>query len=199
MLCVMGVLKTKKGLVIKERISSYLKKYFDILYIEQDPPGDLFEYPAINIALKMAIDMNEPVLYIHTKGAADPYHAWYQKPVKKLWQQEFGTDKVIDSYNKVCCDEAKIICPIAGDAKQTWWNGMIINTAAAKIILPTLKTPDKLTKKGVNPNSRYYYEEFMCNLPGISIISSAVEGVHNEKNTNRLLKEITKKLPDIDY
>ena len=195
----MGVLKTKKGLLIKERITEYLKPNFDILYIEQEPPGVLFEYPAIKYTLKLAIDTDEPVLYIHTKGAADPYHAWYQTPVKKLWKQEFGTDKVKDTYKRVCCETPKIICPIAGSAKQTWWNGMIINPAAARIILPTLKTPDKLTKRGVNPNSRYYYEEFMCNLPGISVISSAVEGTHTEANTNKLLRQITAKLPDIDY
>lgn len=199
MLCVMGVLKTQNGLLIKERISSYLKPRFDILYIEQEPPGVLYEYPAIKYALKLAIDMNEPVLYIHTKGAANPFKAWYQTPVKKLWEQEFGTDKVIESYKKVCCNEGKIICPIAGNRNQTWWNGMIINPAAAKIILPTLKTPDMCRSRGVNPNSRYYYEEFMCNLPGISVISSAVNGVHSERETNKLLKEITKNLPDIDY
>lgn len=195
----MGVLKTEKGLIIKERITNYLKPRFNILYIEQEPPGVLFEYPAIKYALKLSIEMNEPVLYIHTKGAANPFNSWYQTPVKKLWEQEFGTDKVNTTYKKVCCNEPKIICPIAGSAKQTWWNGMIINPAAAKIILPTLKTPDMCRSRGVNPNSRYYYEEFMCNLPGISVISSAVDGTYSENDTNMLLRKLTKDLPNIDY
>lgn len=195
----MGVLKTQKGLFIKERITKYLKPRFKILYIEQDPPGVLFEYPGIKYALKLAIDMRQPVLYIHTKGAADPHHMWYQTPVKKLWEQEFGTEKVENSYKKVCCDEPTIICPIAGDKKQTWWNGMIINTAAAKMILPTLKTPDTLTDNFVSPCSRWYYEEFMCNLPGLNVISSAVAGSHTEADTNNLLKTLTKDLPAIDY
>ena len=200
MLCVMGVLKTQKGLIIKERISAYLNKYFEsIFYVEQDPPGVLFEYPAILCTLKMAIDMNEPVLYIHTKGAADPYKMWYQKPVKKLWQQEFGTDKVIETYKKVCIDEPTVICPIAGIKKQTWWNAFIINPAAAKIILPTLKHPSVLKDKCVSPNSRYYYESFMCNLPNINVISSAVACPCSENLTNKLLLELTKNLPDIDY
>ena len=199
MLAVMGVLKTEKGLLIKERISRYLRPRFDILYIEQDPPGVLFEYPAIKYALKLAIDMNEPVLYIHTKGAADPHHMWYQTPVKKLWEQEFGTEKVKTSYDKVRCDEPTIICPIAGSENQTWWNGMIINPAAARMIIPTLKTPDVLTNKYVSPASRWYYEEFMCRLPGLKVISSAVDGNYNENDTNRLLRSITKNLPDIDY
>lgn len=66
-LAVMGVLKTQRGLIIKERISKYLRSRFNILYVEQEPPGKLFEYPAIKYALKLAIDMNEPVLYLHTK------------------------------------------------------------------------------------------------------------------------------------
>ena len=39
----------------------------------------------------------------------------------------------------------------------------------------------------------------MCNVPGMKVISSAVEGNHNEKDTNILLKKITADLPDIDY
>lgn len=189
MLAVMGVLKTEKGMIIKDRISNYLKLRFDILYIEQDPPGKLFEYPAIKYALKMAIEMNEPVLYIHTKGAADPHHTWYQTPVKKLWEYEFGTKKVEESYKRVCCDEPLVICPIAGTANQTWWNGMIINPAAAKLIMKTFHY-DK---------NRFYYEYEMCNVPGVKVISSAVKENYSEKDTNILLKKLAAKLPDIDY
>lgn len=199
MLSVMGVLKTAKGLIIKERLTKYLKPRFDILYIEQEPPGKLYEYPAIKYALKLAIEMDEPVLYIHTKGASDPHHMWYQTPVKKLWEHEFGTKKVEDSYKKVCCTEPTIICPIAGTHNETWWNGMIINPSAAKLILPTLKTPNVLTDRVVSPNSRWYYEEFMCRLPNLTVISSAVNGNHNERETNILLKQLTANLPNIDY
>lgn len=189
MLAVMGVLKTEKGLIIKEKITKYLKPRFDILYIEQDPPGKLFEYPAIKYALQLAIETNEPVLYIHTKGAADPCHAWYQTPVKKLWEKEFGTEKVEETYKRVCCEEPTVICPIAGSANQTWWNGMIINTAAAKLLMKTFHYD----------RNRYYYEFNMCNVPGMKVISSAVDGNYSEKDTNELLKKITKDLPDIDY
>lgn len=199
MLSVMGVLKTAKGLIIKERLTKYLKPRFDILYIEQEPPGKLYEYPAIKYALKLAIEMDEPVLYIHTKGASDPHHMWYQTPVKKLWEQEFGTKKVEDSYKKVCCAEPTIICPIAGTHNETWWNGMIINPSAAKLILPTLKTPNVLTDRVVSPNSRWYYEEFMCRIPNLKVISSAVNGNRNERETNILLKQLTANLPNIDY
>jgi hypothetical protein len=39
----------------------------------------------------------------------------------------------------------------------------------------------------------------MCNVPGMKVISSAVNGNYSEKDTNELLKKITKNLPDIDY
>lgn len=187
--CVMGVLKTEKGLKIKERISAYLKPRFKIFYVEQDPPGTMFEYPAILFALKMAVDTNVPVLYIHTKGAVDPHHMWYQTPVKKLWEHEFGTSKVENTYKRVCCDEPTVICPIAGSEKQTWWNGMIINPAAAKIIQKTFHFD----------TNRFYYEFNMCNLPEIRVISSAIEGALNETDTNKVLDGISSFLPDIDY
>lgn len=195
----MGVLKTKKGLIIKEKITNYLKPRFDILYIEQEPPGVLYEYPALKYAFQLAVDMNEPVLYIHTKGAANPGNSWYQTPVKKLWEVEFGTDKVVESYKRVCNDTPTIICPIAGTKNQTWWNGMIINPAAAKMLKPRLRHPSELTDKHVSPNSRWYYEEFMCDIKGLKVISSAVDKNYSEKDTNILLIKLTKNLPNIDY
>lgn len=187
--CVMGVLKTAAGIRIKEKITNYLEPRFKIFYVEQDPPGRMFEYPGIMFALQLAIDINKPTLYIHTKGAADPHHMWYQTPVKKLWEYEFGTDKVLRTYQRVCTDIPTVICPIAGSEKQTWWNGMIINSAAAKEIQKTFHFD----------RDRYYYEFSMCNIPTVNVISSAIDGALNMDDTNRLLPEITKDLPDIDY
>lgn len=187
--CVMGVLRTDNGLHIKQRITEYLEPRFHIFYVEQDPPGTMFEYPGIMFALKMAIDLNKPTLYIHTKGAADPHHMWYQTPVKKLWAYEFGTAKVEKTYQRACTEVPTVICPIAGSAKQTWWNGMIINPAAAKEIQKTFHFD----------TNRFYYEFSMCNLPTVNVVSSAVDGCFSEDDTNRLLREITKDMPNIDY
>lgn len=187
--CVMGVLRTEAGIHIKKRISQYLEPRFKVFYVEQDPPGVMFEYPALLYTLNMAIDLNAPVLYIHTKGAANPNNSWYQTPVKKLWAFEFGTDKVLSTYKRAMCNNPTVICPIAGPHKQTWWNGMIINPAAAQEIIPTFK---------FIPN-RYYYEAGFCNHPNIQVISSAVNGTYNEHDTNVLLRKLTEHLPDIDY
>lgn len=197
MLCVFGVLKTKKGLLVKDRITNYLKDRFDILYIEQEPPGTMYEYPAIKYALQMAIEMNEPVLYIHTKGAADPYHNWYQKPAKQLWEHEFGTDKVCEIYKMLNTNEPMIACPIIGPNNATWFNGKMINPAAAKIILETFHF-DK---------NRYYYEWDMQKDERIKVIGTyyskplAVDEKHPsiQKIWDNTVKEITKNLPEIDY
>lgn len=201
-LCVMGVLKTEKGLFIKDRISNYLNENFDILYIEQDPPGSLFEFPAIMSAIKLSIEMNEPVLYIHTKGAADPNNMWYQKPVKQMWELEFGTKKVFENYKKALVEEPRIVCPLRGPKKETWYNGFIINPSAARILKDVIKSPDKLNKKtkGVTADSRYYYECFMCLKTPIKLISTAcMTPLKKGKELDNKLREITKSLPDIDY
>lgn len=200
MLCVFGVLKTKTGLLVKERITNYLKDRFNILYIEQESPGKMFEYPAIKYALQMAIEMNEPVLYIHTKGAVDPNHSWYQKSAKQLWEHEFGTDKVYEIYNLLNINKPLIACPIIGSHNETWFNGKMINSAAAKIILETFHFD----------NNRYYYEWDMQKDPRIKTIgtfySTPIDppplGSKNRKQLeefNNKVKTLTKKLPEINY
>lgn len=168
MICVFGVLRTKLGLEIKAEMMSYLKKYCDVLPIEQDPPGILYEWPGIYYACKTAVSLNEPVLYIHTKGAAHP-RIWYQEPVKRMWREEFGTDKIIKYFEKARSIENSIICPLAGSNKETWFNGFVISPSAANILLKTLH---------LDPD-RYYYEYKMCNVPELKVIS-ALDGVEGQ-------------------
>lgn len=109
MLAVLGVLKTEAGIEIKKEMLSWLEKEHDVLCIEQEPPGIEFEYPAIKTAIRLSIDMNEPVLYLHTKGAANKIPLNYKtammastvnfpinaKPkdcqiiVRNMWKHEF--------------------------------------------------------------------------------------------------------------
>ena len=192
MLCVFGVLKNRRGLFIRDRISEYLKKRFDIFYVEQEPPGVMFEYPAIRCALNIAIKMNEPVLYIHTKGAVDPNHAWYQKNAKQLWEHEFGTDKAFEIFERADVDVPMIVCQIIGAHNETWFNGKVINPAAAKIILETFHLD----------RDRYYYEAAMQKDPRIKCIGSFYTDPiwpDDSHNFDRIVKEITRDLPEIDY
>ena len=200
LLCVFGVLRTEKGLLIKEKISNYLRDRFEILYIEQEPPGVLFEYPAIKCALETSVSKNKSVLYIHTKGAADPNRAWYQTPAKKLWEHEFGTDKVYDIFDKLNVDEPLIACPVIGPNNETWYNGKVINPSAAKIILETFHF-DK---------DRFYYEWFMHLDPRIKSIGTFYSepiypgplykpNLIMQDNFKTKILELTKDLPEIDY
>lgn len=181
MVCVFGVLKTKLGLQIKDMMLSYLEKYCDILPIEQEPPGKLYEYPAILYACKTAVELNEPVLYIHTKGAANP-NMWYQQPVHKMWTQEFGTDKIKKYFEKAEQIENSVVCPLAGSHKETWFNGFVISPSAAKILLKYLHF-DK---------DRYYFEYRMCNIKELNVIS-AYDGeedkIFSVDEVNKWIKE----------
>lgn len=151
MLCVLGVLKNKKGLSIKKEMLSWLNPLHDVLCIEQDPPGKLFEYPAIYYTLKLAVDMNEPVLYLHTKGAAN--EAWYQVPVRNMWKNEFGTSNINEYLNFVNTNEPAVATPISGDKGMTVFNGFIINPAAAELLLKTFH----------KSNNRFYFENLFDN------------------------------------
>lgn len=200
MLCVFGVLKNPRGLFIRDRISEYLKKRFDIFYVEQDPPGVMFEYPAIRCALNMAIKMNEPVLYIHTKGAVDPHKMWYQKPAKQIWEHEFGTDKAFEIFEKIDVSEPIIATPLVGPNNATWYNAKVINPSAAKIILESFH----FTK------DRYFYEWDMQSDNRIKVIGTFISKIMDPGPLHRFDKEkhdaymhtilnATRDLPEIDY
>lgn len=166
MLCVFGILKTEYGLKIKEEMLEWLSPLYDVLQIEQEPPGVLFEYPAIQYTMKLSIETNEPVLYIHTKGAGHP-NGWYNKGVLKVWKMEFGEkQRAEEIFNFINHQKSPtVVCPFTGKSKATWFNAFVVNPSAAKIILDNLKTPNEC-------KDRYYYEVDKCNFPEINVIGS---------------------------
>ena len=46
-LCVLGCLLTEAGKAIKTEMLSWLEQEYDVLCIDQNPPGSMFEYPPI--------------------------------------------------------------------------------------------------------------------------------------------------------
>lgn len=173
MICILGVLKTDDGLAIKDEMLTWLKDHFDVLCIEQEPPGKLFEYPAIKYAIKTAIEMNEPVLYIHTKGAGNKAAPGFikekmtklcsnfpkeatgedaQQVVRNMWKHEF-TENLQAYLDAVNTKEPTVACPYSGKTKTTWFNGFIMNPAAA----------NELSKTFHQAMSRYYYETMFEN------------------------------------
>lgn len=157
--CVLGVLKTEEGLRIKEEMLAWLEPVYDVTLVEVDPPNDIeFELPFIKKACEVAIESNEPVLYLHTKGAAMQNGA--QALVREFWHKIFTNEA--DSYFKyVDTDIAVCSAPIVSRVKHAcWFNGFIMNVTAAKQILPVLTTH----------TDRYWFETGMLAEAGVEVI-----------------------------
>lgn len=167
-LCVLGVLRTDLGMKIKAEMLSWLSSVYDIICVEQNPPGSMFEFPALKTAAAISIAKNESVLYLHTKGASNPVVYRHQVMVRRLWANEFTNfkDEYLNAVNK---DEPTIAVPFSGDKKQTWWNGMFINPAAGNILINKMELTDR----------RHYYEE-MCDELGINVIGLRKSNIPND-------------------
>jgi len=159
--CVLGVLKTEAGLKIKEEMLSWLSPIYDVITVEVDPPNDIeFELPFIKKACEVSIESNEPVLYLHTKGAAMQNNA--QPIVRNMWKHEFGVNHEtyfnMVNINEPCC--ASIIA--SAKNKICWYNGFVLNNLAAKQILKIL-TPH---------TDRYWFEQQMLAEANVKVIGN---------------------------
>ena len=163
-LCVLGVLRTPLGMKIKAEMLSWLQPNYEVICVEQDPPGIMFEFPAIKAAAAISVARKQPILYLHTKGASNPVVYRHQVMVRRLWAEQFTANK--DAYfSAVDTEEPTIACPYIGDKKETWWNGMIINVPAA----------EKISSDMILTDDRFYYET-MC-----SKINIKVKGIMSQK------------------
>lgn len=139
--CVLGVLKTEQGLKIKEEMLKWLSKKYEVIAVEQEAPGELYELPGITMAANLSVQLDEPVLYLHTKGAAMQNNA--QPMVREVWKREFGRDSELYFYRAENAEDAKIpaaIAPMVSKDKHVcWFNGFVMNTLAAKKIISCLE------------------------------------------------------------
>lgn len=194
MIGILGVLKTQRGLLIKDEILKNLNNHH-LLTIEQDPPGKQAEYPALKYAIKLSIDLNEPVLYLYTKGAFNeipfipkipgrksidtfmPSNATlkdWQSCVRKMWYHEFG--KNIDKYLETVNENKPIVaCPYTGPGKATWQNGFIMNPLAAKEL-------QKIFKFTTN---RYWYEVMFGECKNVEVIGIINNTISYPMNDSR--------------
>lgn len=153
--CILGVLLTPAGLEIEQYMLSWLTQAYNVIAVRQPAPGTMFEYPALRYAQLYAIQNNEPVLYLHTKGAANPCRT--QRRILNLWKNEFIDSK--PAYEKHLA-EADVLLPFSGPEQFTWLNGFIATPKAYAAIPPIVLSQD-----------RYVYEElfrgsdlrFYCN------------------------------------
>ena len=137
-LCVLGVLLTPEGEAIEQYMLSRLTRAYQVVCIRQAVPGSLFEYPALRYAQLYAVEHKEPVLYLHTKGAANPRAM--QRKIIKMWMAEFVGAK--QKYEENIPDY-DLLMPYAGPRNITWQNGFIATPAAFSSIPPIEKSDNR--------------------------------------------------------
>ena len=184
MICILGCLDNEAGLEICKEMRSWLDSEHSVFVVHQNPPGNKFEYPAIKCALETSVLLNEPVLYLHTKGAGNKVPRDYknymmspkvnypkdakpedcQRVVRMMWQKEFTGENLKKYLDALNTDKPTVACPLTGKEKITWQNGWIINSAGAKELLKTFHLD----------NNRYYYEHMFrnTNIDVIGIVSN---------------------------
>ena len=118
--CILGVFLTENGKKIEQYMLSWLTKKYNVISIRQPLPGSLFEYPALRYAQLFSIEHEEPVLYLHTKGAANPRKS--QRRIVNMWMHEFVESK--KEYEKNL-DKYDVLLPYSGPQNITWMNGFI--------------------------------------------------------------------------
>lgn len=159
MICVLGVLKTEEGLRVKDEMLQWLRLVHDVYAVEQEAPGSLYEFPAMALAIEMCHKMQAPVLYLHTKGAANQHKV--QEMVRKMWQGEFGNPEKMKEYLKLVDGvEPRLAAPVVGDESQTWFNGFIMNPAAATVLRDTIR-----------PCTDRYYFECVARNTSVQVVS----------------------------
>lgn len=152
--CVLGVLATDRGARIMDEMLVWLLPSYNVYVVIQEPPGKLFEWPAIRLCQYLLTNgFCDNVLYLHTKGAS--HDNPYQSMVRRMWKEEFIDHK--DEYMKLAeSGEYDVLCPFTGYNKNTWFNGMLIKKTAFSYF-PELK-PQK---------SRFVFEIMFRNTPAI--------------------------------
>ena len=129
--CVLGVLLTENGKEIERYMLSWLTRKYNVITVRQPVHGTLFEYPALRVAQLLSVERGEPVLYLHTKGAA--HKGRFQRQTVNMWMSEFVGAK--EKYEEQI-DGYDILLPYSGPQNITWFNGFIASPKAFSSIPP---------------------------------------------------------------
>lgn len=149
--CVLGVLLSEEGKRIEHYMLSWLTKEYNVISIRQPMPGIFFEFPALRFAQLFSVENKEPVLYLHTKGSANPGRI--QRQVVNMWKHEFVAYKL--DYDKRI-NQYDLLMPYSGPQGITWFNGFIATPKAFSSIPPLVQL-----------DNRYFYEKI---FKGVSTI-----------------------------
>lgn len=129
--CILGVLLSDNGKDIEQYMLSWLSKKYNVISIRQPSPGTLFEFPALRFAQLFSSEFDEPVLYLHTKGAA--HKGAFQCKTLNMWRYEFVELKATYEEN---IDKYDVLLPYSGPQNITWFNGFIASNKAFSSIPP---------------------------------------------------------------
>lgn len=164
-LCVLGVLNTNRGNMIKKELLEWLTPEYDVYCVYQNSPGVLYEYPAIRFA-QYLLNKTESnyCLYLHTKGAANSNTM--QIKVRNYWKQEFSGENKTKYIDVVKNNDSVVSCPFEGENGNTWFNGFFVTRTA-------------INKLGtIQPNKdRYYFERMFKDFKEVKVNGLLLQGV----------------------
>lgn len=132
-LCVFGVVDNERGREIAKEMLQWLIPNYNLHVVLHD--GTEFEFPALHYMQSLCAQLNQPCLYIHSRGA---FNKWKTTvPTRKMWKHEF-VDLQENYFRLVDTEEPTAACPFTGSGKHTFYNGFVVN-AAAMATIPELK------------------------------------------------------------
>lgn len=124
-LCVFGIMGNEQGLKIADEMREWLRPVYDVFEVVHD--GKQFELPALKEAQRLAVEYDEPVLYIHTRGAVNTYPTTV--PTRRMWREEFG--RQWRKYFTIAqTPDPIVVCPFVDYDKETRYNGFVASAAA---------------------------------------------------------------------
>jgi len=156
-LAVLNILDTPQGHTIAKRMLSWLEPNYQVTTIYHD--GTNYEYEGLKALQELVLKHKRPALYLHTRGAVNTH--WSTPLTHLMWQEQF-TDNAAAYFDAVNTKEQMVACPFSDESKTTWYNGFVLNYAAAKAL--TIE----------QSNNRLYYERLFCqtDIPVQAILSN---------------------------
>ena len=134
-LCIFGVLKNSYGKKIEEEMLKWLIPYYNIYIVYQKYPGKLFEYPALKFAQYLIKKKKKTLLlYVHSKGAFNPYRDNIQNIVRELWKFEFSGNNIKKYITPIINNQTDVATLFTNENKTTYFNGFYISYRAFDII-----------------------------------------------------------------
>lgn len=167
--CVLGILDTPKGNAIAERMLDWLLPVYEVEQVRHD--GTQFEYPAIKAARDWSVLNDEPVLYIHTRGAVNTYPT--TQPTHRMWQEQFGK-QWRKYFTLTQTNSPLVLAPFVDKDRETRYNGFVANASAWRLL-------------DIQPSTdRFVYERLWAGHDECPVIGLLV---HSQENNIKRIRQ----------